>query len=70
MHFQVTKAFTFLFAFLSILSMANPLSSSPRDNFVKNGLDARQEEGATIEGEQSSSTRIHHSHHKCANMIP
>ena len=52
MHFQVTEAFTFLFAFLAILSMANPLSSSPRDNVVENGLDARQD-GATIEGEQS-----------------
>ena len=42
MHFQVTEAFTFISVFLSILSMANPLASSPRDNVVENGLEARQ----------------------------
>ena len=68
MHFQVTKAFTFLFVFLSILAMANPLASSPRDNVVENGLDARQEEEVAVDSEQLSS--IHHSNYKCANMIP
>ena len=56
MHFRVTETFTFLFGFLSIFSMANPLSSSPRDIAVKNELDARQEGAGTdiiIEGEQS-----------------
>ena len=71
MHFRVTEAFTFLFVFLSILSVANPLSSSPRDNVAENGLDARQAGAAAtdiiVEGEQSM---IYHSHHKCANMIP
>ena len=61
MHFRVTEAFTFIFAFFSILSMANPLPSSPRDNVVENGLDARQE-AVLVESEQSS--LIHHSHHK------
>ena len=51
MQFQVTKAFTFIFVFLSILSMANPLASSPRDNVVENGLDARQE-AVLVESEQ------------------
>ena len=51
MQFQVTKAFKFIFVFLSILSMANPLASSPRDNVVENGLDARQE-AVLVESEQ------------------
>jgi len=42
MHFRVTNAFTFIFVFLSILSMANPLSSSPRDNVALKRLDERQ----------------------------
>ena len=67
MHFRVTEAFTFLFAFLSIFSMANPLSSSPRDIAVENELDARQEGAGTdiiIEGAIFFDS---HSHYKCAN---
>ena len=70
MHFRVTEAFAFLFVFLSIHSMANPLSSSPRDNVDENGLDARQigiAADIVAGGEQSM---IHHSYYKCANMIP
>ena len=40
MHFQVTGVFTFIFVFLSILSIASPLS--PRTNVSVNGLDVRQ----------------------------
>jgi hypothetical protein len=63
MHFRATDTFTFLFVFLSILSIASPLqvSNSPRTI-----VDARQT--SEIVGEQPSS--IHHLHHKCANMIP
>jgi len=60
MHFRVrTGAFTFVFVFLSLLSMASPLS--PRTNVVVNGLDERQLD--IVASKQSSS--IHHSHHKC-----
>ena len=65
-HFRVTEAFTFIFVFLSILSMANPLSSSPRNNIVENGLEERQAADIIIEGEQSS---IHHTTN-AANLIP
>ena len=56
-HFRVTEAFTFIFVFLSILSMADPLSSSPRNNIIENGLEERQAADIIIEGEQSL---IHH----------
>jgi len=65
MHFRVTGAFTFVFMFLSILSIASPLS--PRTNITVNGLDVRQK--LDIAGSKQSSS-IHHSHHRCANVIP
>ena len=74
MHFQVNKAFTFIFLCFSILSMANPLASFPRDNVVENGLEARQggvpaDSDLIIGGEQSSSIHWHHTP-QCTNMIP
>jgi hypothetical protein len=65
MHFRATDTFTFLFVFLSILSIASPLhvSNSPRTI-----VDARQTSEIVV-GEQPSSIHHLHMHHKCANMM-
>jgi hypothetical protein len=50
MHFRATDTFTFLFVFLSILSIASPLQVSPRTNVT---VDVRQAPDIAL-GEQSS----------------